>query len=74
MKNKIGAAVEIAVGSSLQIALFVAPVLIFASYFMGDTMDIVFTTIEIVAIGVAVFIAKSITQDGSTNWYEASCY
>ncbi|MFP4974562.1 calcium/proton exchanger [Paenibacillus sp. CN-4] len=70
MKNKIGAAVEIAVGSSLQIALFVAPVLIFASYFLGETMDIVFTTIEIVAIAVAVFIAKSITQDGKTNWYE----
>lgn len=70
MKNKIGAAVEIAVGSSLQIALFVAPVLIFVSYFMGNTMDIVFTTIELVAIGVSVFIAKSITQDGSTNWYE----
>lgn len=70
MKNKIGAAVEIAVGSSLQIALFVAPVLVFISFFMGDTMDIVFTTIELVAIGVAVFIAKSITQDGATNWYE----
>lgn len=70
MKNKIGAAVEIAVGSSLQIALFVAPVLIFVSYFIGNTMDIVFTTIELVAIGVSVFIAKSITQDGSTNWYE----
>ncbi|MBT2287782.1 calcium/proton exchanger [Paenibacillus albidus] len=70
MKNKMGAAVEIAVGSSLQIALFVAPVLIFASYFMGNTMDIVFTTIELVAIAVAVFIAKSITQDGATNWYE----
>ncbi|MDQ0193137.1 calcium/proton exchanger [Paenibacillus wynnii] len=70
MKNKMGAAVEIAVGSSLQIALFVAPVLIFASYFMGDTMDIVFTAIELVAIGVSVFIAKSIIQDGSTNWYE----
>ncbi len=70
MKNKIGAAVEIAVGSSLQIALFVAPVLIFASYFLGNTMDIVFTTIELVAIAVAVFIARSITQDGSTNWYE----
>ncbi|WP_342551950.1 calcium/proton exchanger [Paenibacillus sp. FSL R7-0652] len=70
MKNKIGAAVEIAVGSSLQIALFVAPVLIFVSYFTGRTMDIVFTTIELVAIGVSVFIAKSITQDGSTNWYE----
>ncbi|UNK20225.1 calcium/proton exchanger [Paenibacillus sp. N3/727] len=70
MKNKIGAAVEIAVGSSLQIALFVAPVLVFISFFMGNTMDIVFTTIELVAIGVAVFIAKSITQDGATNWFE----
>ncbi|WCM59551.1 MULTISPECIES: calcium/proton exchanger [Paenibacillus] len=70
MKNKIGASVEIAIGSSLQIALFVAPVLIFVSYFMGNTMNIVFTTIELVAIAVAVFIAKSITQDGSTNWYE----
>ncbi|WP_211745341.1 calcium/proton exchanger [Paenibacillus sp. Marseille-Q4541] len=70
MKNKMGAAVEIAVGSSLQIALFVAPVLVFTSFFFGNTMDIVFTTIELVAIGVAVFIAKSIIQDGSTNWYE----
>ncbi|GAB6990527.1 calcium/proton exchanger [Paenibacillus pini] len=70
MKNKIGASVEIAVGSSLQIALFVAPVLVFVSYFNGNTMDIVFSTIELVAISVAVFIAKSITQDGSTNWYE----
>ncbi|MBQ4897379.1 calcium/proton exchanger [Paenibacillus sp. Marseille-P2973] len=70
MKNKIGAAVEIAVGSSLQIALFVAPVLIFISHLFGKPMDIVFTVIELAAIGVAVFIAKSITQDGQTNWYE----
>ncbi|MCE5167916.1 calcium/proton exchanger [Paenibacillus profundus] len=70
MKNKIGAAVEIAIGSSLQIALFVAPVLVFISSLFGNTMDIVFTTIEMVAIGVAVFIAKSISQDGRTNWYE----
>ncbi|RCX23041.1 Ca2+:H+ antiporter [Fontibacillus phaseoli] len=70
MKNKIGAAVEIAVGSSLQIALFVAPVLIFVSHLLGNPMDIVFTVIELAAIGVAVFIAKSITQDGQTNWYE----
>ncbi|MFD0680438.1 MULTISPECIES: calcium/proton exchanger [unclassified Paenibacillus] len=69
-KNKIGAAVEIAVGSSLQIALFVAPVLIIISLFFGKTMDIVFTTFELVAIGVAAIIAKSISQDGSTNWYE----
>ncbi|WP_223066451.1 calcium/proton exchanger [Paenibacillus caui] len=71
MKNKIGAAVEIAVGSSLQIALFVAPVLVFVSQlFASGPMDIIFTVIELAAIGVAVFIAKSITQDGSTNWYE----
>lgn len=70
MKNKIGAAVEIAIGSSLQIALFVAPVLVFVSSLFGQTMDIVFTTLEMIAIGVAVFIAKSISQDGQTNWYE----
>jgi len=70
MKNKIGAAVEIAVGSSLQIALFVAPVLIFVSHLFGRPMDIVFTIIELAAIGVSVFIAKSIIQDGQTNWYE----
>ncbi|MBD0379315.1 calcium/proton exchanger [Paenibacillus sedimenti] len=71
MKNKMGAAVEIAIGSSLQIALFVAPVLVLVSFFMGGTpMNIVFTTYELAAIGVAVFITKSIAQDGSTNWYE----
>jgi Ca2+:H+ antiporter len=69
-KNKIGAAVEIAVGSSLQIALFVAPVLIIASWFMGHTMDLVFSFYEIAAIAVAVLISKSISQDGQTNWYE----
>ncbi|RKN86665.1 calcium/proton exchanger [Paenibacillus ginsengarvi] len=70
MKNKIGAAVEIAIGSSLQIALFVAPVLVIISFFMGQTMDIVFTTYELAAIAVSAVIAKSISQDGSTNWYE----
>jgi Ca2+:H+ antiporter len=70
LKNKMGAAVEIAIGSSLQIALFVAPVLILVSFLMGNTMNIVFTTYELVAISVAVIISKSISQDGSTNWYE----
>lgn len=69
-KNRIGAAVEIAVGSSLQIALFVGPVLVLVSLLFGKTMNIVFTTFELVAIGVAAIIAKSISQDGTTNWYE----
>ncbi|REE88654.1 Ca2+:H+ antiporter [Paenibacillus taihuensis] len=72
MKNKIGAAVEIAVGSSLQIALFVAPVLILVSALFGKTMDIVFSPIELAAIAVSVFIAKSISKDGTTNWYEGA--
>ncbi|MBD2846202.1 calcium/proton exchanger [Paenibacillus sp. IB182496] len=72
LKNKIGGAVEIAVGSSLQIALFVAPVLIFASALFGKTMDILFTPIELTAIGVSVFIAASVSRDGRTNWYEGA--
>jgi len=70
MKNKMGAAVEIAVGSSLQIALFVAPVLVFVSLLFGGGMNLIFTTIELAAIGVAVFIAISISRDGSTTWFE----
>ncbi|ANE48951.1 cation transporter [Paenibacillus swuensis] len=71
-KGKIGAAVEIAVGSSLQIALFVSPVLVFISFFGGNPMDLVFMPVELVAIAVSVFIAKSISQDGSTNWFEGA--
>lgn len=70
MKNKIGASVEIAVGSSLQIALFVAPTLVFVSLLFGKQMDLVFTSFELAAIGVSVFIASSISRDGNTNWYE----
>jgi len=70
MKGRIGAAVEIAVGSSLQIALFVAPVLVLISLLYGNPMDIVFTPFELAAIGVATFITISITKDGATNWYE----
>lgn len=69
-KNKIGAAVEIAIGSSLQIALFVAPVLVIVSSLLGRTMDLVFSFNELAAIAVAVLISKSISQDGQTNWYE----
>jgi Ca2+:H+ antiporter len=70
MKNKMGAAVEIAVGSSLQIALFVAPVLVFISLLFGKEMDLIFTTIELAAIGVSVLIATSISRDGATTWFE----
>ncbi|MFC5403190.1 calcium/proton exchanger [Cohnella soli] len=70
LKNKMGAAVEIAVGSSLQIALFVAPVLVFVSLLFGNEMNLIFSTIELAAIGVAVLIATSISRDGATTWFE----
>lgn len=72
LKNKMGAAIEIAVGSSLQIALFVAPVLVFVSLLFTPHMDILFTTVELAAIAVAVFIATSVSRDGSTTWYEGT--
>ncbi|PTX58320.1 Ca2+:H+ antiporter [Melghirimyces profundicolus] len=72
MKNRIGAAVEIAVGSSLQIALFVAPTLVFVSLLFQKPMNLVFSGPEVVAIAVSAFIAKSISRDGSTNWFEGT--
>ena len=60
----------IAVGSSLQVALFVAPLLVFVSYFFGHPMDLEFTIPEVVAVIAAVFIVGEISRDGETNWLE----
>jgi Ca2+:H+ antiporter len=71
MKNKMDLSVGIAVGSSIQIALFVAPILLFASYFIGPTrMDLEFSIPEIVAVLVAIGIAGQISGDGESNWLE----
>ena len=70
MKNKMDLSVSIAVGSSLQIALFVAPVLIFASFLMGRPMDLEFTLPEVMAVIAAVIIAQQISADGESNWLE----
>ena len=72
MKNKMDLAVTIAVGSSLQIALLVAPVLVFASYLMGHAvpLDLHFTTLELVAIILSIIVVAEVSQDGETNWFE----
>lgn len=79
MKDKMDLAVGIAMGSALQIALFVAPVLIFASYLRGDPpgpeggpMDLLFTTLEVVAVVLSVFIARMVAEDGESNWLEGA--
>ena len=70
MKNKMGLTVGIAIGSSLQIALFVAPVLIFLSYVFGQPMDLEFTVPEVLAVVASVYVLFQITEDGETNWIE----
>lgn len=70
LKNKMDLSVGIAVGSSLQIALFVAPVLVFVSYAFGRPMDLEFPMPEVVAMVVSVYILFQISGDGETNWIE----
>jgi len=64
--------VEIAVASSLQIALFVAPVLVFISLWMGNPLQLIFNTFELLALIVGVFIAVMVSQDGESNWLEGA--
>jgi hypothetical protein len=70
LKNEMDLAVGIAIGSALQIALFVAPILVFASYLRGEPMDLRFTSFEVVSVLVAVFIARMVAEDGESNWIE----
>jgi Ca2+:H+ antiporter len=69
-KNKMDVAVEIAVGSTLQVAMFVAPVLVFISLFFETNMPLVFTLPELVAMVSAVLVTIIISNDGETNWFE----
>src|SRR5207247_2500858 len=71
MKNKMDLALNIAIGSSIQIALFVAPVLVFASYAMPHgPMDLRFTAFEVLAVGIAVGVVNLVAQDGECHWLE----
>jgi Ca2+:H+ antiporter len=73
LKNKMEISLGIAIGSSLQIALFVAPLLVVASRFIGPRpMDLVFTPAEVLAVFVAVLITGQITSDGESNWLEGA--
>jgi Ca2+:H+ antiporter len=70
-KDKMDLAVNIAIGSSAQIALFVAPVLVLASFVVGpDPMALVFNGYELGALMFAVLIANLVTQEGESNWFE----
>jgi Ca2+:H+ antiporter len=70
MKNHMDLAFGIAVGSSLQIALFVAPALVFVSYALGAPLDLIFTPFEVAAVTVSVLIVGFVAMDGESHWME----
>ncbi len=72
MKDKMDLSVSVAVGSSMQIALFVAPALVLAGWVIGQPMDLDFNPFELVAVAVSVLIANSISSDGQSNWLEGT--
>lgn len=70
LKNKMDLSVNIAVGSSIQIALFVAPVLVFASLLMGQPLDLHFSLLEIIAVLLSVGVLALVSMDGECHWME----
>ena len=71
-KDKMEFALAVTFGSSLQVALFVAPVLVLLGALMGQDMNLVFTPLEIAAVAAAVGISSLIAIDGETNWLEGA--
>ncbi|PLZ89649.1 calcium/proton exchanger [Fischerella thermalis CCMEE 5198] len=72
MKDKMDLSLSVAVGSSMQIALFVAPVLVIVGKIFGQPMDLDFSPFELVAVAVSVLIANTISSDGKSNWLEGT--
>jgi Ca2+:H+ antiporter len=70
-KDKMDLSVNIAIGSSAQIALFAAPLLVIASFFIGpEPMPLVFNGFELGAVLLAILIANYVTQEGESTWFE----
>ena len=72
LRDKVDVTLEIAIGSSTQIALFVAPALVFISLLVGHPMDFVFNTFEVAAVAVSTFLVFMISIDGRSNWLEGA--
>ena len=72
IKDRVDITLEIAVGSSTQIAMFVAPALVFISLALGRPMDFIFTGFEVAIVALATFIFTVISFDGRSNWLEGA--
>jgi Ca2+:H+ antiporter len=72
MRNRMDLAVSIAVGSSAQVALLIAPVLVFVGLAVGQPMDLAFSTFEVVSVALAVAVATSVVRDAESDWLEGA--
>ncbi|MBI3761904.1 MAG: calcium/proton exchanger [Chloroflexi bacterium] len=72
LKDNMDLSLEISVGSSLQIAMFVAPLLVFVSLFFGHELNLVFNRFELIALVAGVLVASLVSADGESNWLEGA--
>jgi len=72
LKKKMDLSLEIAISSSLQIALFVAPLLVFISLMMGNRLTLEFNQFELIALGAGIVITGMVASDGESNWLEGA--
>lgn len=71
-KDRMDLSLEIAVGSTLQVAMFIAPLLFFVSWWTGHTMPLIFSWPELASMGTAVFLVVVLMNDGESNWLEGA--
>ncbi len=71
-RNRMDFSMAVSLGSSLQVALFVTPVLVFLGPLLGHPLDLVFTPLELGALGAAVIVTAFISLDGESNWLEGA--
>ena len=72
LKNRMDLAVSISVGSAIQVALLVGPLLVLLGLLFGQPMDLAFTLMEVASVAVAVAVASSVMQDSESNWLEGA--
>jgi Ca2+:H+ antiporter len=72
LKNRMDLAVSIAIGSSEQVALLIAPLLVFIGLAFGQPMDLAFSPFEVVSVALAVAVATSVVNDAESNWLEGA--
>ncbi len=72
IKDRMDFSMSVSIGSSLQVALFVAPVLVFLGIVVGQPMDLVFAPLEVAAVAVAAAVCALVSLDGESNWLEGA--